>query len=90
MHLVLTDALVPEPLIKDFIFESAGASHNTLLDVSNGGGVLHDLNHAYNDTAIKTGGKYHTMAVVFSLFSFPCIWFNNQTYSVSSGDAAIW
>lgn len=54
VYLVLTDTLVPQPLIKDFIFKSSSASHNTLLDVSYGGGVLHNLYHTYNDKTIKT------------------------------------
>lgn len=56
VYLVLIDTLVPEPLIEDFIFKSSGASHNTLLDVSNGGGILHNFNHTYN-TAAKTEGN---------------------------------
>lgn len=47
-YLVLADTLVPEPLVKDFIFKRSGASHNALLDVRDGGGVLHNLNHTYN------------------------------------------
>lgn len=55
MYLILADTLVPEPLIKDFIFKSSGASHDALLDVSDGGGVLHDLDHTCN-TALTTKG----------------------------------
>ncbi len=59
VHLVLADTLVPEPLVKDFIFKSPGASHDALLDVSNGGGVLHNLNHTYNKA--EGSDKYHRM-----------------------------
>lgn len=81
-YLVLTDALVPEPLTEDFIFKSSGAPHNTLLDVGNGGGVLHDFNHPYN---VNTECKYHTVALVFTHICPDA----SLTYSVSSGDAAI-
>lgn len=56
VYLVLADTLVPQPLIKDFIFKSSGASNDALLDVSDGGGVLHDLNHTLSK-AVKTEGE---------------------------------
>lgn len=61
VYLVLADTLVPEPLIKDFIFKSSGASDDALLDVSDGGGVLHYLNHTLSKAAeTEGGGKYIT------------------------------
>lgn len=64
VYLVLADTLVPEPLIKDFIFKSSGASNDTLLDVSNGGGVLHYLNHTLSREVKTEGGvKYITQCL---------------------------
>lgn len=47
-YLVLTDALVPQPLVEDLVFEGPRAAHHALLDVGDGGGVLHNLNHSCN------------------------------------------
>lgn len=48
LYLVLVDALVPEPLVEDLIFEGPRAAHHALLDVGDGGGVLHNLDHSCN------------------------------------------
>lgn len=48
LYLVLTDALVPEPLVEDLVFEGPRAAHHALLDVGDGGGVLHNLDHSCN------------------------------------------
>lgn len=39
--------------MEDFIFKSTCASNNTLLDVSDGGSILHNFNHTCNTWRVK-------------------------------------
>lgn len=85
-YLVLTDTLVPQPLVEDFVFKGSCTPHNTLLDVSDGGSILNNFNHAYN-TAAKMECKYCiNISLICSLHLFK---YMSLTYSVTSGDAAV-
>lgn len=87
LYLVLTDALVPEPLVEDLVFEGPRAAHHALLDVGDGGGVLHNLDHSCNVATNLPSAIHPKLNGTPPLASGPPA--RQPTYSVAGGDAAI-